>query len=30
MNVKCKQCDGSGLICITKVKKKKIPRIKKK
>ena len=30
MNVKCKHCDGTGLICITKVKKKKNTKNKKK
>ena len=30
MNVKCKECNGTGLICITKVKKKKNTKNKKK
>ena len=30
MNVKCKDCDGTGLICITKVKKRKNTKNKKK
>ena len=30
MNVKCKACDGTGLICTTKVKKKKNTKNKKK